>query len=98
MEIQNIIDILKKYFSSQPVIKAWLFGSVSRGDATVESDVDILVAFEEGVGLFKYASMVNDLQDLLQKSIDLVSETSLLPWVRESVEKEKVLIYERKTA
>ncbi|MBD5307070.1 MAG: nucleotidyltransferase family protein [Bacteroides sp.] len=98
MEIEKIIEILKNYFSEQPVIKAWLFGSVSRGEATQESDVDILVLFDEGVGLFKYAKMIDELQNLLHKSIDLVSETALLPWVKETVEKEKLLIYERKTA
>ena len=59
MEIEKIIEILKNYFSEQPVIKAWLFGSVSRGEATQESDVDILVLFDEGVGLFKYAKMID---------------------------------------
>lgn len=98
METEEIIIKLRDYFSAQPVVKAWLFGSVSRGDATADSDVDVLVVFDEGVGLFKYGAMVAELEDLLEHPVDLVTESSLFPWVRETVEKEKVLIYERKTA
>lgn len=87
---------LHKYFEGQPISKAWLFGSRSRGDFNEDSDYDILVSFDAGVGLFKYASILSDLEDILKKAVDLVSETSLLPWVKDDVEKEKILIYERK--
>lgn len=42
--------------------------------------------------------MVTDLELLLRKGVDLVSESSLFPWVRESVDNDKILIYERETA
>lgn len=95
-----IIDIekIKQYFSAQPVSRAWLFGSFARGDASVNSDVDILVEFDNGVGLLKYASICSDLEHLLNKAVDLASDSSLLPWVRKSVDNEKILIYERKTS
>lgn len=98
MDKRNLILRLQDYFSRQPVSKAWLFGSYSRGEATSESDIDILVIFDEGVGLFKYASMVADLEDLLKNPVDLVSEGALFSWVKEEIEKDKILIYERKTA
>lgn len=94
----ELISILCEYFSQQPVAKVWLFGSYSRDEASPDSDVDILVTFDDGVGLFKYASMVSDLEGILNKSVDLVSESALFPWVKEDVEKDKILIYERKTA
>lgn len=95
---KSLIDTLKEYFLGQPIEKAWLFGSVSRGEECPESDVDILVKFDPDsqVGLFKHAAMISDLEDLLKKSVDLVSESSLFPWVRENVDKDKILIYERK--
>lgn len=92
---ESISMRLRKYFESQPISKAWLFGSRSRGDYREDSDYDILVAFDNSVGLFKYADIMSDLEELLNKTVDLVSETSLLPWVKDEVEKEKVLIYER---
>lgn len=94
---ESMINKLKAYFSSQPVSKAWLFGSRSRGDQREDSDYDILVSFDDNVGLFKYASIVSDLEVLLQKGVDLVTETSLFPWVRQTVEEDKILIYEIKT-
>lgn len=100
IEVSETIETLSKqlssYFASQPISKAWLFGSRSRGDYREDSDYDILVSFDKTIGLFKYASIISDLENLLKKGVDLVSETSLLPWVRENVEKEKILIYERK--
>lgn len=92
----NILVKLRTYFSQQPVSKAWMFGSVSRGEATPNSDVDILVNFDEGVGLLKYSSMVEELESIVNKAVDLVSESALFPWVKPSVDRDKILIYERK--
>lgn len=93
---ESVLIKLKEYFKNQPVSKAWLFGSRSRDDFRNDSDYDILVSFDEGVGLLKYSSMVTELEDLLKKAVDLVSDTSLFPWVKDSVNKDKTLIYERK--
>lgn len=91
--VKNIQD----YFVNQPVTKAWLFGSYSRGEETLDSDVDILITLDKSahVGLFKLSGMYLDLQDLLNKKVDLVVDSGLLDFARESVERDKVLIYER---
>ena len=93
---QTIIDILNKYFRTQPVLKAWLFGSCSRGEETAESDVDILVTLDKSkpIGL-KFFRMLTDIEELLGRKVDLVSDASLLPFARESVERDKILVYER---
>lgn len=93
---ETLLFKLRDYFRLQPVSKAWLFGSRSRGDSKTDSDYDILVSFDNSVGLMKYASMVTDLEKLLKKSVDLVSDTALFPWVKDSVNHDKILIYERK--
>ena len=56
----HIIPVIQGYFATQPIIKAWLFGSYSRGEETTGSDVDILVIFDDNakIGLFKYADMI----------------------------------------
>ena len=91
-----IIDILRQYFITQPVLKAWLFGSFSRGEETQDSDVDILVSLDKSkpIGL-KFFGMLNDLEELLGRKVDLVSEGTLLPFAQESVERDKILVYER---
>lgn len=93
---KTIIDILNKYFRTQPVLKAWLFGSCSRGEETAESDVDILVTLDKSkpIGL-NFFRMLTDIEELLGRKVDLVSDASLLPFARESVERDKILVYER---
>lgn len=91
-----IIEALRHYFSTQPVLKAWLFGSFSRGKETKDSDVDIMVSLDKSkpIGL-KFFGIWNDLEELLGRKVDLVSEGTLLPFAQESVERDKILVYER---
>jgi uncharacterized protein MJ1379 len=95
---QSLLNKLKDFFSTQPVEKAWLFGSYSRGEETENSDIDILVSFDKNakISLLRHAAMIVDLEDLLRCPVDLVNEKSLFPEVRKEVELDKILIYERK--
>ena len=92
-------QIIAGYFKTQPIEKAWLFGSFSRGDATRQSDVDILVQFtpECRMDLFTHAGMIVDLQKLLRRKVDLVEDGCLAKFAVESVEQDKILIYERES-
>ena len=45
----RIIPSIQRYFATQPIAKAWLFGSYSRGEESADSDVDILTAKNAGV-------------------------------------------------
>lgn len=97
MSTQTITQVIANYFKSQPVTKAWLFGSYSRGEERPDSDIDIIVTLDKqaNVGLFKLSAMLLDLQDLLQKRVDLVTDKGLLPFARETADRDKILIYER---
>lgn len=57
-----------------------LAGSLARGDHTEASDIDLLVDFVNGVGLFKVARLVAELEELLESHVDVVSANSLRPW------------------
>ena len=87
---------IAEYFKTQPVLKAWLFGSYARGEERPDSDVDIMVVLDRSkpVGL-KFFGMWGDLEQLLGRQVDLVTEKALLPFARESVNRDKILIYER---
>ena len=89
-------DKLQNYFAGQPVKKAWVFGSFSRGEEKEDSDIDIMVVLDETqtVGL-KFFAMLFDLKELLGREVDLVTEDSLLPFARESANQDKILVYER---
>jgi len=86
--------------SGQPIKRAWLFGSCSRGEETPESDIDILVDYDNSnglVSLFKMGGILMDLTDLLGCKVDLVESRGLMDFARKSVERDKILIYERPT-
>ena len=96
MSQQAMTQLIADYFKTQPVLKAWLFGSYARGEQTEESDVDILVILDHSqpVGL-KFFGMWGDLERLLGRPVDLVVDRSLASYARESADRDKKLIYER---
>lgn len=96
MSTQAMTQQIVKYFKTQPVVKAWLFGSYSRGEQRPWSDVDILVQYDRSrpIGLMKIAGMKVDLEDILHCEVDLVEDGTLRPWAVESVNKDRRLIYE----
>lgn len=96
MSTQDIKTTIAEYFKTQPVLKAWLFGSFARGEETPDSDIDVLIVLDHSkpVGL-KFFGMFEDLRELLGRDVDLVTERSLAPFARQSVERDRQLIYER---
>lgn len=96
MSTQAITEILADYFKTKPVLKAWIFGSYSRGEEKPDSDVDILVVLDHSrpVGL-EFFGMYEELKEMLGCNVDLVTERSLAPYARSSVERDRKLVYER---
>ena len=85
------------YLKTQPVIRAWVFGSYSRGEETPDSDIDILVDSDKTakLSLLKICSMMIDLEDILGKKVDLVENGKLKDFAVASSNHDKILIYER---
>ena len=71
--------VIADYFKTQPVLKAWLFGSFARGEETPLSDVDLLVVYDENarVSLLKHCAIINDLEDNI-KIIECLSYIFLI--------------------
>jgi len=97
MGTQAMTQIIAEYFKTQPVLKVWLFGSFARGEQTPESDVDILIVPDRSqhFSLFTLSGMYEDLKELLGREVDLITDGGLMPFARESAERDKILIYER---
>ena len=94
----NMLQTIRDYFATQPVQRAWLFGSYARGEEREDSDIDLLVRFDRknaSIGLLKYSAIIIDLEDLLQREVDMVEEGALLPFAERTANKDKKLIYER---
>lgn len=91
-------QLIADYFKTQPIQKAWLFGSFARGEETPLSDVDLLVQYDEdGISLLKHAAMICELEEILDRPVDIVEDGTLLPFAVESANRDKKLIYERKS-
>jgi hypothetical protein len=97
MNTEAIIHKIAEYFRTQPVLKAWIFGSYSRGEQRIDSDIDILILPDKSqhFSLFTLSGMYEDLKDLLGCEVDLITEGGLMPFARESADRDKILIYER---
>lgn len=66
----EILELAQRYGA----MNVRVFGSVARGEATPDSDVDLLVNFREGTSLFELSGFWQDLQELLGKSVDVVED------------------------
>ena len=97
MTKQEMIQQIADYFQGQPVLKVWLFGSFSRGEEREDSDVDLLILPDKSqhFSLFTLSGMYEDLKNLLGRDIDLITDGGLMPFARETADRDKILIYER---
>ena len=97
MTTQEMTQLIADYFKTQPVLKAWLFGSFSRGEEREDSDVDLLILPDKSqhFSLFTLSAMYEDLRNILGRDVDLIIDGGLMPFARESADHDKKLIYER---
>jgi predicted nucleotidyltransferase len=67
-----------------------VFGSVARGDAGPDSDVDVLVEMSAGRTLLDVVAIKQDIEDLLGRRVDVMTEAALSPYLRDTVLREAV--------
>lgn len=97
MDTTQIIKYqLKDFWKDKPVRKAYLFGSAARQELTPESDIDILVELDPDkiIGMIEYIKIINALEKLLKRKVDLITTDSLSPHIGPVIDLEKLLIYE----
>ena len=82
-------DILR-VASQRGAFNIRVFGSVARGEADAKSDIDLLVDLEPGRSLFDLGGLLMDLQDLLGRNVDVVTERGLRERIRERVLNEAI--------
>jgi predicted nucleotidyltransferase len=82
MELEEVKKKITPVLEEYGVEYAGVFGSVARGQATPESDVDILVKLGRPTGMFKYMRLISSLEQSLSKKVDLVTENSLNKFVK----------------
>jgi uncharacterized protein len=92
----NQIKLITNFFSKQPVLKAYVFGSYSRNEELKTSDIDLMVDldYNQPIGL-EFIQMQIDLSTLLKRKVDLISSRGLSKYIQPILDKEKQLIYAR---
>ena len=98
MHHPKLIEKIRKHFADKPISKVYLFGSYARGEERRGSDVDLLVEMIEpnDISLFDWIEMEENLRSIVRKKIDMVNALGISKYIKPFVEKDKVLIYERK--
>ena len=92
----EVSHTIKEYFKTQPVEKAWVFGSFSRGEERSDSDVDILITLTPGTRMgLRFFAMNLELEELLHRPVDLVIEGDLMPYAEKTANRDKILVYAR---
>lgn len=74
--IDEIREIVKPIAEKYGINKIWLFGSYARGEATANSDIDLLVKYEHSLGL-RFVGFVCDLEDELGVHVDVLTHDGL---------------------
>ncbi len=85
---RDILQIAAHYGAGQVRV----FGSLARGDAGPNSDVDILVTLEPGRSLLDLIALKQDLEDLLGRPVDVVTEAAVSPYIRAQVLQDAVAL------
>ncbi|HLG19079.1 MAG TPA: nucleotidyltransferase family protein [Bdellovibrionota bacterium] len=62
-----------------------IFGSLARGEARSDSDVDILVSMTPGRSYFDFVALWQDLEELLGRKVDVVSDRGMSPYLRDRI-------------
>jgi len=94
MDIENILESKREEIlriaARHGARNVRIFGSVARGEAGSDSDVDFLVELEEGRSLLDHVALLQDLEDILCRRVDVVNEKALHWYIRERVRQEAV--------
>lgn len=93
LSLSSISEILRAHQADlylRGVKSLAVFGSFARGESTPNSDIDLLVEFDQPIGLFEFIRLKNYLEELTRRRIDLVTPDALRPSMRESILSEAV--------
>lgn len=84
----QIIPVLKK----AGVVRSSIFGSYARGEETKDSDVDILIEFSRGKSLLDLVGLEQDLEQILDKKVDVVTYKSVNPRLKKYIDEDQIQI------
>jgi uncharacterized protein len=98
MDKDRIISTLlenRAELERQGVLHAALFGSMARGDATAESDIDIMIDLDpaHGMGVFEYVGLKEYISGLFDIPVDVVNREGLFPYVKPAATADAIYVF-----
>ena len=87
------VNKLIKICRDNDVRSVGLFGSMARGEASAESDVDLLVEFSRRKSLLAVVALERQLSAALGRKVDLLTEAAISPYLRERIKRDLQVIY-----
>jgi predicted nucleotidyltransferase len=89
-DTKKLVDICRQ----NDVKKLGIFGSMVRGEATDQSDIDVLVYFSKPKSLLGVVALERQLSRALARRVDLLTEAAISPYLRDRIKRELVVVYE----
>ncbi len=96
MNLQPKLEKLRELCRENEIEMLGVFGSVARGEDTEESDVDLLVKLGKPTGLIGFIQLEDKFVEVLERKVDLATEDSLHPLIRQNVMSDLKVLYENK--
>jgi uncharacterized protein len=91
-DINNIIFRIRPVLTRYGIHSASIVGSIAHGDYTDESDIDIVVEIDKPMSLLTFAALKIELEELLQKKVDLLERSALKHRLRQSVLSKEIIV------
>ena len=85
-------DAIVRIAARHGATRVRLIGSVARGEARPDSDIDLLVTWSNGTSLLDHAALMLELQSLLGRKVDIASDGWVKPAIRESIYRDAITL------
>jgi len=89
-DVERLIELCHQ----SDVVQIALFGSMARGEANQQSDIDLLVKFSKPISLLRFTALERQLSEVLGRKVDLLTEAAISPYLRDKIEQDLQVIYE----
>jgi hypothetical protein len=89
-DTKKLIDICRQ----NDVVKIGIFGSMTKGEATEQSDIDLIVEFSKRKSLLALVALEREISSALGRRVDLLTEASLSPYLHDRIMSDLQVLYE----
>ena len=89
-DIKKLIELCRQ----SGVVQIAIFGSMARGEANQQSDIDLVVKFSKPISLLRVTALERQLSEALGRKVDLLTEAAISPYLQERIKRNLKVIYE----